>query len=174
MFKSPKLWKTFVLFGFDWSLRTKCTDGWLNFRLQKGQIWSSREMGTYCSAYYSSDCMLQLFPKIVSNKISTRHELALGRQSSNSLKTSDQELLLNIQIPQLQSWTGIFWGEAWKTKSLTWAPGDPYWREEWEQWEAWVSTRGWDPLSCRAFLCAVRGEGKGRGCGRRDWRNWHL
>ena len=102
------------------------------------------------------------------------HELALGRESSNSLKTSDQELLLNIQIPQLQSWTGIFWGEAWKTKYLTWAPGDPYWREEWEQWEAWVSTRGWDPLSCRAFLCAVRGEGKGRGCGRRDWRNWHL
>lgn len=79
IFKSPKLWKTF-LFCFDWSLRTKCTDGWLNFRLQKGQIWSSREMGTYCSACYSSDCMLQLFPKIVSNKISTS---TLKKQKQN-------------------------------------------------------------------------------------------
>lgn len=68
-----------------WSLRTKCTDGWMSSKLQKGHFWSSGEMGTECSACCSSDCMLQLFPKIVSNTNLTKCFI-LKRQKQNRQK----------------------------------------------------------------------------------------
>lgn len=40
----------------------------MSCKFQKGQFWNSGDKGTKRSACYSSDCMLQLFPKIISNR----------------------------------------------------------------------------------------------------------